>query len=126
MSRKESVAVPGGNGPSPQDAYEEEIQRVMSEMGEALKEIKEDLRSIDQRLTRLEHGARQPRLVMEADGQADTETRERTRAPLQQLKRCMGIAILPTGLIQIRCILPASVMTAPDRQHSLVQGRMPW
>ena len=32
---------------------------------------------MDQHLTRLEHGARQPRFAMEADGQASTETRER-------------------------------------------------
>ena len=32
---------------------------------------------IDQRLTRLEHDARQPRLTMEADGPANTKTRER-------------------------------------------------
>ena len=34
-------------------------------------------RSIDQRLARLEHDARQPRLAMEADGPANTTTRER-------------------------------------------------
>ena len=33
---------------------------------------------MDQRLTRLEQDARQPRLAMEVDGQADTKTRERT------------------------------------------------
>ena len=38
----------------------------------------EDWRSIDQRLTRLEHDARQSRLAMEADGHANTKTRERT------------------------------------------------
>ena len=32
---------------------------------------------IDQRLTRLKHDARQPRLAMEADGPANTKTRER-------------------------------------------------
>ena len=33
---------------------------------------------MDQRLTSLEQDARQPRLAMEADGLADTKTRERT------------------------------------------------
>ena len=33
---------------------------------------------IDQHMTRAEHGTRQPRLAMEADGQASTKTRERT------------------------------------------------
>ena len=35
---------------------------------------------MDQRLTRLEHDARQPRLVMEADGQVYTKTRECTES----------------------------------------------
>ena len=33
---------------------------------------------MEEHVTRLEHGARQPRLAMEADGPADTKTRERT------------------------------------------------
>ena len=33
---------------------------------------------MDQHMTHLEHGARQPRLAMETDGQASTKTRERT------------------------------------------------
>ena len=43
-----------------------------------MEEYIEERGSIDQRLIRLEHGARQPRLAMEADGQANTKTRERT------------------------------------------------
>ena len=43
-----------------------------------LDEMAEGWRSMDQRLTRLEHDARQPRLVMEAEGPAHTKTRERT------------------------------------------------
>ena len=83
MPRKESEAVPGGSGPIPQDAGKmvtwEKLRRVVKETwGEALKEIEEELRSMDQRLTSLEHVARQPRLTMEADGQADTKIRERT------------------------------------------------
>ena len=41
-------------------------------------EISEETSKMDQHLTRLEHGARQPRLAVEADGQASNETRERT------------------------------------------------
>ena len=40
--------------------------------------FEEQTEILEKRLIRLEHGARQPRLAMEADGQADTETRERT------------------------------------------------
>ena len=47
-------------------------------MNKLLREYKEDCSSMDQRLTRLEHDARQPRLAMEADGPSNTKTRERT------------------------------------------------
>ena len=40
--------------------------------------FEEQTEILEKRLTRLDHGARQPRLATEADGQADTETRERT------------------------------------------------
>ena len=83
MPRKESAAIPEGNGPITQDAGKivnrEELRRVMKETwGEAIKEIKEDLQSMNQRVARLEQDARQPRLAMEADGPADRKTRERT------------------------------------------------
>ena len=42
------------------------------------------------RLTRLEHGARQPRLVMEADGQAETRTRERTEGAAAAVQATRG------------------------------------
>ena len=45
-------------------------------MAEAFGEFKEDMRRIDQRLASL--GARQPRLVMEADVLADKKARKRT------------------------------------------------
>ena len=59
MSRRESKAVPKGSGPTPRDAYEmvtwEELRRAVSEIwGEAIREFKEDLRRIGQRLTSLE------------------------------------------------------------------------
>ena len=52
--------------------------RKLEEISDKMEAYIEERRSIDQRLTRLEHGARQPRLAMEADGPADTKTRERT------------------------------------------------
>ena len=51
----------------------------MSEtLGEAFGKLEEDLKRINQRLARLEQGARQPRLPIEADVIADRKTRERT------------------------------------------------
>ena len=56
-----------------------ELRRALKETwGEALKDIKEDLQSTNQRVARLEQDALQPRLAIEADGPADTKTRERT------------------------------------------------
>ena len=48
---------------------------MMSHFEEQIDEISDVM---DQHVTRLEPGARQPRLAMEADGQASTKTRERT------------------------------------------------
>ena len=45
---------------------------------------------LKKRLTCLEHGARQPRLAMEADGQADTKTRERTEGAATAVQAMRG------------------------------------
>ena len=58
-----------------------EILDKMEEQTEVLKQ---------QRLTRLEHGARQPRLATEADGQADTKTRERTEGAATAVQAMRG------------------------------------
>ena len=63
VPRKESKAILEGNGPVPQYAGKmvtwEELRRVVKEMsGEGLKEIKKDLRNMNQRLARLEQHAR--------------------------------------------------------------------
>ena len=48
--------------------------RKLDEISYKIEEYIEERTSIDQSLTRLEHGARQPRLAMEADGHANTKT----------------------------------------------------
>ena len=84
-------------------------------------------RLLELHLTNLEPGTRQPRLAMMADGPANTKTRERTEGAASTVQAMHGdIAVLPTALIPTRCVLPASVMTEPDLQHPLVQGRMRW
>ena len=45
---------------------------------------------MDQHVTSLEHGARQPRLAMEADRQADTKTRERTEGAATAVQAMRG------------------------------------
>ena len=52
--------------------------RKLDEISDKMEEYIEKRRSVDQRSTSLEHGARQPRLAMEADGLANTKTRQRT------------------------------------------------
>ena len=85
MPRKESKAVPDGNGPTPQDTYKmitwKELRRVVSETwSEGFGEYKEDLRRMDQRLASLKQNARQPRLAIEADVPADKKTCECTES----------------------------------------------
>ena len=45
---------------------------------------------LEKRLIRLEHGARQPRLAMEADGQANTKTREGTKGAATAVQTMRG------------------------------------
>ena len=114
MLRKEGGAVPKGNGLTPQQEEfgsgqptQEEVCRMIRKALEVcnrrfdkMQEYVEDWRSMGQRLTGLEHDARQPRLAMEADGLANTKTRERTEGA--QFTRCVGIAALQSRLIPVR------------------------
>ena len=45
---------------------------------------------MDQHVTSLEHGARQPRLAMEVDGPANTKTRERTEGAATAVQAMRG------------------------------------
>ena len=62
----------------------------LDEISDKTEEYIEERGSIDQRLTRLEHGARQTRLVMEADGPANTKTRERTEGAATAVQAMHG------------------------------------
>ena len=105
MLAKENEAVSEGNGPVPQkkefgsglptwgDAYPM-TKEAFDRWDKKLDEISDEMRVMDEHVTRLEHGARQPRLAMKADEHASTKTQERTGASLQQYKRCVGIAVL--------------------------------
>ena len=67
-----------------------------------LDEMAEDWRNMDQRLTRMEPDVRQPRLAMEADGQANTKTRERTEGAASTVQAKHGDRFLLAGLIPAR------------------------
>ena len=95
MPRKESEAVPEGNGPTPQDADKrvtwEVLQQAVLEMwGKMFGEHREDLRSMDHRLAGLEYDARQPRSAMKTDGLADTKTRECTEGAATAVQAMHG------------------------------------
>ena len=105
MLRKASKAVPEGNGPVPQkeelesgqvtmaDVYRllvERFDRMDDRWNKKMDEISNEMRKIDQHVTRLEHEARQPRLAMEADGQASTKTRERTEGAATAVQAMRG------------------------------------
>ena len=121
MLRKASEAVPEGNDPVPQkeelgsgQPTMEDVYRMMKEafdrwdkkLNEISDKMEEQTEVLKKRLTRLEHGARQPRLAMEADGQADTRTRERTEgaATAVQAMRgdCFSARRFEPGLITTR------------------------
>ena len=60
------------------EAFDRWDRRKLDKILDKMEEYIEKRTSIDQRLTRLEHGARQPRLAMEADGHANAKTQKRT------------------------------------------------
>ena len=106
MLRKASEAVPEGNDPVPLkeelgsgQPMTEDVYRMIKEalvqwdkmLNEILDKMEEQTEVLKkQRLTRLEHGARQPRLATEADGQADTKTRERTEGAATAVQAMRG------------------------------------
>ena len=106
MLRKASEAVPEGNDPAPLkeelgsgQPMTEDIYRMIKEalvrwekmLDEILDKMEEQTEVLKkQRLTRLEHGARQTRLATEADGQADTKARERTEGAATAVQAMRG------------------------------------
>ena len=105
MPMKENEAVPEGNGPVPQKEEFGSGQPTLEDVYQMANKVfemwdrkidkffeKEGWRSMDQRLTCLliEHDARQPRLAMEANGQEDTKTRERTEGATTAVQAMHG------------------------------------
>ena len=104
MLRKENEAVLESNGPVPQQEEFgsgrptlEEVCRMIKEALEVcnrrfdkIQEYVDDLRSMGQRVARLEPDARQPHLTMEADGPACTKTRERTEGATKAVQAMHG------------------------------------
>ena len=55
-----------------------------------LDEISDEVKKMNQHVTRLEHGARHPRLAMGADGHADSKTREHTEGAATAVQTIPG------------------------------------
>ena len=119
MPRKESEAVPEGNGPVPQQEefgsgepmladmyrlFEERFDKQQKRMdiffdgmdsyfdrwNRKLDEISDETRMMDEHVTSLEHGARQPRLAMETDGPTNTNIRKRTEGAAKVVHAMRG------------------------------------
>ena len=93
MPRKKSMDVPEGNDPIPMPGgitLEDFRQAVSETWGKVLREYKNYLRSLDQRLASLEYDARQLRPAMEANRPADTKTRERTEGTATAVQAMHG------------------------------------
>ena len=108
MPRKDCEAVPEGNCLIPQqeelgsgeptlaDLYrlcEERFDRMDSysdRWNMKLDEISDETRVMNEHVTSLEHGARQLRLAMEADGHANTKTQRRTEGAAKAVQVMRG------------------------------------
>ena len=108
MPWKESEAVPEGNGPIPQQEEfgsgeptladihricEERFDRMDSNFdrwNRKLDEILDETKVMDQHVTSLEHGVRQPPIAMEADGPVNTKTCERTEGDATAVQAMRG------------------------------------
>ena len=79
--------------------FVERFERMDDRWNKKLDEISDEMRKINQHVTRLEHEALQPRLAMEADGPADTtKTRERMEGAATAVQAMRGIVFLHAGL----------------------------
>ena len=143
MQWKASEAVSEGNGPLHQ---EEEFGFGQPEPVDVYRQIKlmmshfeEQAKMLEKRLTSLEHGARQPRLAMEADGHADTKTQERTKGAATAVQYgpmtnstsfgvkaeppalpCRGYVVVASGHAEPRSCLPSLEMRSPTAAGGLI------
>ena len=111
MPRKKSKTVLEGNGSVPQDAYvmtggtkTEKFRPIMSEaLDKTFDEPTENMIRENQLLAGLKQEAQKPHLAIETPRLASAR-----RAPLQQIKRSMGITFMQKGYKPVRQVRPAS------------------
>ena len=93
MLWKESEAVSEGNSPVHQEEFgfdQTESVDVYRQIKLMISHFKEQTKMLETRLTSLEHGTRQRRLAMEADGSANTKTCERTEGATTAVQAMRG------------------------------------
>ena len=88
--RKKNLGLANSRGGMYTRLCEERFDRMDSRFDRWIKNLDDEMRKMDEHVTRLEHGARQPRLAMEADGQANTKTRERTEGAATAVQAMRG------------------------------------
>ena len=71
-------------------ALELKMERSLARNTGPQQEISDETRTLEQHAASLEHGARQPRLAMEADGPANMKTRERTEGAATAVQAMRG------------------------------------
>ena len=131
MPRKDYEAVPEGNCPIPQqeefrsgEPTLEDIHRLCEERFERMDRysdrwnrnldgILDETRVMDQHVTSLEHGTLQPRLLMQADGHANTKTQERTEGAATAVQAMRGDS----------CTSEQKVQDGPKTSISFGNGR---
>ena len=107
--------------PSDESLIRQQIELMMSR-------LEEQANTMNQRLTRLEHEARQPRLAMEADGPANTKTRERTEGAATAVQAMPEDSCTTAQKVQdgpktsIRFGVKAEPPDLPYRDDVLVEG----
>ena len=88
-----------------------------------LDKISDEVRVMDQHVTRLEHNARQPRLAMEADGPANTKNRERTEGAATAVQAMHGDSCSTDRVDpEPRRVLPAPVILHRTSSTLLFRG----
>ena len=139
MLPKASEAVPEGNGLVPQkeefgpgQLTWEDVYRIMKEAfdrwDKKLDEISDEVRKMDQHVTSLEHGARQPRLAMEADESVNLKTQKRTEGAATAVQAMRGDSCTTAQKIQdgpmtsVTFGVEAEPPYLPCRDDVLVEG----
>ena len=143
IPRKVCEAVPEGNCPIPQQEefgsgeltladmyrlFEEKFDIQQKRMYKKLDEILDEMRKMDEHVTRLEHGARQPRLDMKADRPTNTKTRERTEGAAKLVQAMYGDSYTAAQKVQdgpeilISFGVKAKLPALPCRNDVVLEG----